>query len=95
MAAKNSTVTDHSVPTSKRVKLAAVAAWEITTLCDELLEHAAKIDSAQAPKPHHSARIIGALIVRAQALAEAAALCLCEDEASKPLAELERTVRHG
>jgi hypothetical protein len=89
---KSSPVTDHSRPTSKRVELAATAAWEITTLCDELLEQAAKVEFRQ---PHHSARIIKLLASRAHDLAETAALCLTEDEANQPFADLERTVTHG
>jgi hypothetical protein len=88
--------TDHSTLDTNRAQLATMAAWEITTLCDELLEHAAKIASgAKAPQPHHSAVIIKLLATRAHALAEAAALCLSEDEASKPFAELEKTVSGG
>jgi hypothetical protein len=95
MVASNSTVTDHSVPASKRVELATAAAWQITTLCDEILEHAAKIDSPKAPQPHHSALVIKLLVSRAHELAEVAALCLNEDEASQPFADLERRVSHG
>jgi hypothetical protein len=91
-----SAITDHSEPTSKRVELAATAAWEITTLCDELLEHAARLYGEKTtPQPHHSAIIIKLLASRAHDLAEAAALCLCEDEENQPFAELERTVTNG
>ena len=94
--AKRIVTTDHSDPASERLHLAATAAWRVTTLCDELLEQAAKIDKgAMAPQPHHSALIIKVLASRARDLAEAAALCVEEDEANKPLAELERTVSHG
>jgi hypothetical protein len=72
-----------------------IAVREITTLCDELLEHAAKIDKPDAPQPHRSALIIQLLALRMGELAEAAALCLCEDEETEPLAELERKVSHG
>jgi hypothetical protein len=79
---------------SKRVELAATAAWEITTLCDELLEQAAKTGAA-ARQPHHSAIIIKLLASRAHDLAEVAGLCLTEDEVNQPFADLERTVSHG
>jgi hypothetical protein len=87
--------TDHSAVDSKREQLAAIAVWEITTLCDELLEHAAKLDTWQPPRPHHSAIIIKLLACRAHELAEAAALCLNEDEATKPFAELESVISRG
>jgi hypothetical protein len=90
-----SAVTDHSVPASKRVELATAAAWQIWTLCDELLEHAAKIDSPKHPPLHHSTLIIKLLVSRARELAEAVALCLEEDEANQPFAELEDRVSHG
>ena len=68
-AVKSSPVTDHSRPTtSKRVELAAVAAWEITTLCDELVDQAARTGAA-ARQPHHSAIIIKLLAARARDLA--------------------------
>jgi hypothetical protein len=86
--------TDHSHPESKRVQLAATAAWEITTLCDELVDQAARTGAA-ARQPHHSAIIIKLLASRAHDLAEAAALCIDEDEENQPFADLERTVTHG
>ena len=87
-----SAVTDHSHPASKRVELATAAAWQIWTLCDELLEQAAKIDSPKHPPPHHSALVIKLLASRARELAEVAALCIEEDEANQPFAELESRV---
>ena len=75
MAAKNHTVTDHSAPASKRVELAATAAWEITTLCDELLGQAAKLEVQKTTQGHHSARIVKLLASRAHDLAEVAAPC--------------------
>jgi hypothetical protein len=77
------------------VQLATHAAWEITTLCDELLEFAARFDRAKPPQPHHTALIIKLLASRAHDLAQAAALCLEEDEEHQPLADLERTVTNG
>ena len=94
-AVKSSPVTDHYRPTSKRVELAATAAWEITTLCDELLEQAAKIEFQKTMQSHHTARMVKLLASRAHDLAEVAALCLTEDEANQPFADLERTVTHG
>jgi hypothetical protein len=94
-AVKSSPVTDHSRPTSKRVELAATAAWEITTLCDELLEQAVKLEFHKTMESHHSARMVKLLASRAHDLAEAAALCLTEDEVNQPFADLERTVTHG
>jgi hypothetical protein len=95
-AVKSLPVTDHSTPASKRVELATAAAWQIWTLCDELCEHAARLDSLKTtPQPHHSAFIIKLLASRAHDLAEAAALCLTEDEVNQPFADLERTVTHG
>ena len=95
MAAKNHTVTDHSDPSSKRVELAATAAWEITTLCDELIEQAVKVEFQNTIPSHHTARMVKLLASRAHELAEVAALCLTEDEANQPFADLERTVSHG
>ena len=89
-------VTDHSDPASKRVEIAATAAWEITTLCDEMCEQAARLDRLKTtPQPHHSALIIKLLASRAHDLAEVAALCLTEDEANQPFADLEETVTNG
>jgi hypothetical protein len=93
MAAKKHITTDHSAPASKRVELATAAVWEISTLCDEMLEHVAKIDGLK--EPHHPKCIIKLLLSRAHELAEVAALCLNEDEASQPFAQLERTVSLG
>jgi hypothetical protein len=93
--AKNRTVTDHSQQPSKRAELATAAAWQITTLCDELLEHAAKIESPKHPPLHHSALVIKLLVLRARELAEVAALCIEQDEANEPFAELEDRVNHG
>jgi hypothetical protein len=91
-----SAVTDHSHPATKRVELATTAAWQIWTLCDELCQHAARLDSLKTtPQPHHSALIIKLLASRAHELAEAAALCLGEDEENQPFADLERTVSNG
>jgi hypothetical protein len=92
--AKNHAVTDRSVPATKRVELATAAAWQIWTLCDELLVCAARIDGRRAPPPHHSALVIKLLVSRARDLAQAAALCLEEDEANEPFADLEETVTH-
>jgi hypothetical protein len=91
-AVKSSPVTDHSHPATKRVGLAVTAAWEITTLCNALVEQAAKLEFRQ---PHHSACIVKLLASRAHDLAEVAALCLTEDEVNQPFADLERTVTHG
>jgi hypothetical protein len=88
-----SAVTDHSHPASKRVELATTAAWEIWTLCDEILKHTAKIDGSK--EPHHSKCIIKVLVSRAHELAEVAALCLQEDEANQPFANLESRVSNG
>jgi hypothetical protein len=93
-ASPPASATDHSHPENKRVQLAATAAWEITTLCDELVDQAART-AACARQPHHSAIIIKLLAKRARELAEAAALCIDEDEANQPFADLERTVSHG
>jgi hypothetical protein len=95
MADNDSTVSDHSTPATGRVALAATAAWCATTLCDELLEQVAKIGIMDTPQPGQALLTISALAVRVKELATAAALCLEEDEANKPLAELERTVTHG
>jgi hypothetical protein len=90
-AVKSPPVTDHFRPASKRVELATSAAWEITTLCDELLEQAAKLEKSE----FHSARMVKLLASRTHDLAQVAALCLTEDEVNQPFADLERTVSHG
>jgi hypothetical protein len=94
-AVKSSPVPNHSAPGSKRVELATAAAWQIWTLCDELLACAARIECTPVAPPHHSALIIKVLVSRARGLAEAAALCLEQDEANEPFAELEDRVNHG
>jgi hypothetical protein len=95
MAAKNHTVTDHSHPSSKRVELATAAAWQITTLCRELLEQAATIEDTNRKPLHHSALVIKLLVSRALELAEVTAHCLEEDEANEPFAELKERMSHG
>jgi hypothetical protein len=77
------------------VELATAAVWQIWTLCDELLEHAAKIESPKHPPLHHSALVIKLLVSRARDLAQAAASCLEEDEANEPFADLESRASHG
>jgi hypothetical protein len=95
MGKKGSAVTDHSAPTSKRVELATAAVWEVATLCTAVLEQAAKIEATKAHGPYHLALIIKLLATRAYELAEVAGLCLNEDEATQPIADLERLVSHG
>ena len=92
MAAKKFTVvTDRYTPEFKRLELAAGAAWCATTLCDELLEQVGKIGMLDDPL-NRPLLTIAALAARVKELAEAAAMCLEDDEKEKPFADLEKTV---